>query len=74
MVNALLNLLGRGVGRKPQPGRVAERAGDGQLFVDDVVLGDVADHRAVQVEMAVQVVPVDQHLSFGACETVEGHH
>jgi len=74
VINAFFDLFRRGVGWEPQPGGVAECVGHCQVAVNDVVLGHVADHRAVLVKVAVQVVPVEQYLPLDAGKAVEGHH
>src|SRR5690606_23784645 len=55
-----VDLVGAGAGGEPQPGRVAQAAGQRQLPVDDVVLGHVADGRATAFAGAGRV-PVVQH-------------
>ena len=43
-----------------------------QFLVDGVLLRHVADHRAIEVEVAVQIIAIDQHLSLGPREAIEG--
>ena len=47
--------------REPQPGGVAERATERQVGVDDVVLGDVAEHAAECPQVGVHVDAVEAH-------------
>ena len=58
--------LGRGRRRRePQPRRVAERASERQVGVDDVVLRHVAEHAAERPQVGVQVDAVEAHRPRG---------
>ena len=58
--------LGRGRRRRePQPRRVAERASERQVGMDDVVLRHVAEHAAERPQVGVQVDAVEAHRPRG---------
>ena len=70
-IDSLLDLRCRRIGREPELGGVAKDLLDTQLPVDDVILWDVSDRRAVEVEVAVEVVSIDEHPSLGTIAPVE---
>ena len=58
-------LRGR-VSGQPQSGRVVQRLMDGQLHVNDVLLRNIPQLRAVNMEVGVEVVAVDQDLAVSS--------
>ena len=64
LVDPLAALLGGDVGREAQLGGELERATNGELRMQDVVLGDVSDARPQLLEMAVQVLAAIEHRTL----------
>ena len=73
----LMALLFGGIGGHSQLGGIVQRLVNGQLAVDDVLLGDVAHLAAVLVHVGIQVLAVDQDhrfLAVGRVEAGQGVH
>jgi hypothetical protein len=73
--NTLLDFRFAQVGRQPQLGCVTQGLVDGEVFVQNVVLGHVANLSAVNIEIAVEVIACEKHLAFSRWQiAAQGAH
>ncbi len=70
-LDARIDFIFRRVAGQAQQRRIAQRLAHRQFAVDDVVLRHVTDEAAIQIEVGVIVVAVEQDAALGGIETAE---
>ena len=60
-IHDLIDLSARHIARQTEPRHIIERAIDGQLTMNDVVLRHVADRLLQRIQMAIKIEIVDEH-------------